>query len=868
MSNKTRTYILDINDPLRLDLNSYWRATWGDFALEVLGESTLMQPQYSPAALEMSLDNFYKKRQTIKVIKQSAFDAAQGLLLEEDDSGQTFAAGSTSFEDYVKSRFIPYFDNHNSLSTADKDNIFQVYSPIVTKDFSTTSDPSMGINEVKEEFLINFLEKRFEDAIAPSAISELSLPNFYDVIKVGGNPPQDSYFDDYANNVPSPDNRYENIMISMDNYKEMERINGFDKVFPLEVKISPYNAAVSRMTGFHDALDSSNLDLTLIDLMSRRGDIQHVGGTVLNSHPYRMIELEILPSSGAQKTAEAEVKLESLDMLAWSRDISDVIDSLTDISPTSNKIYLGPDNQSINIAKGDAGTLREVLSSAMFLGKVKDLIRNNLRSFSDINRGDKSYSEIVFYKIEKYTSPDAPTPIQKIWIPNIDQVDPIEYVDTQVKYNKEYTYKVYAYSAVIGTKYYYDTSTYTSNFLVDIGIISGGTNLTTTGIPTLNTVPTALLGGTNTTGVGMSAPNPSGPTTTGNFTIGTTTSLPSLIDDTANAAGILTTGAPSTSATIPNAGTRADLIDTGALSGQHSTGTPPSPQAEYFQIDVITEPTVELIKTELFMFSGLILDDPPMIPDVKFTSYIGIDNKITVNMQAQIGEYKAKPIILNSEDSDFIDSLRLARGYPSGSLITYKTDDETSAFEVYRMETMPTSYDDFSNNLRTTISTLQRDSFSTIYSWDMSHMDTVMPNKEYYYMVRSVDIHNHKSYPSPVYKIQMVNDSGAIYPLVEVIEMKPKEKPRMKTKNFKKFLQLVPSLAQISLDYGGSNLITQSGLVANSALGKEADIVLGTATPKLFGNSSYGQTFKIRLISKNTGKKLDLNVTFKVENDL
>jgi hypothetical protein len=257
-----------------------------------------------------------------------------------------------------------------------------------------------------------------------------------------------------------------------------------------------------------------------------------------------------------------------------------------------------------------------------------------------------------------------------------------------------------------------------------------------------------------------------------------------------------------------------------------------------------------------------------MIPDVKFTSYIGVDNRITVNMQAQIGEYKAKPIILNSEDSDFIDSLRLARGLPSESLITYKTDDETAAFEIYRMETIPTIYEDFSDNILTNISTLQRDSFSTIYSWDMSHLDMITPNKEYYYMVRSVDIHGHKSYPSPVYKIQMVNDSGAIYPLVEVIDMKPKEKPRMKTKNFKKFLQLIPSLAQISLDYGGSNLITQSGLVTNSALGKEADITLGTTTPKLFGNSSDGQTFKIRLISKNTGKKLDLNVTFKVENDL
>jgi len=864
MSDKTRTYILDISDPLRLDLNSYW--TLDDFALDFLGQPNLMSPQYSVAVLEPAAQAFYKKRQTINVTKQAAFGAAQKESTVAIPGEQTGIP--TSFGDYVKSRFIPYFESHNSLSTADKDTVFQTYGPIVTKDYSTTSNPSMGINEVKEEFLINFLEKRFEDAIAPPSISELSLPNFYDVIKVGGDPPQDSYFDDYANNIPSPDDRYENIMISIDNYEEMERINGFDKVFPLEVKLSPYNAAVSRTTGFHNALDDSNLDLTLIDLMSRRGDIQHVGPSVLNSHPYKMIERVINPTTTDVDAPDTvEVKLETLDMLAWSRDISDVINSLTDISPTSNKIYLGPDNLSINIAKGDSGTLREILSSAMFLGRVKELIRDNLRSFSDINRGDKSYSEIVFYKIEKYTSPDAPTPIQKIWIPNINQVDPIEYVDTQVKYNKSYTYKIHAYSAVIGTKYYYDTSTFTSNFPVDtsntVEVLTAGPNISgiaesSTTAPTFSGPSTNIGGGGIVTYSGPRTPSTPRGTGYTNFTGG-----PAAPSDTRASAESVD---DSDAATISE---REDSSDYGLGTSAAAGGTTSATSAEeFFQIDVITEPTVELIRTELFNFSGFILDDPPMIPDVKFTSYIGIDNKITVNMQAQIGEYKNKPVILNSEDSDFIDSLRLARGLPAESLITYKTDDETSAFEIYRMEAPPTSYDDFSNNLRTTISTLQRDSFSTIYSWDMSHMDAVIPNKEYYYMIRSVDIHNHKSYPSPVYKIQMVNDSGAIYPLVEVIEMRPKEKPRMKAKNFKKFLQLIPSFAQTQLDYAGSNLIASTGITVNSALGLESGITLGTVTPKLFGNSSYGQTFKIRLISKHTGKKLDLNVTFKVENDL
>ena len=117
-------------------------------------------------------------------------------------------------------------------------------------------------------------------------------------------------------------------------------------------------------------------------------------------------------------------------------------------------------------------------------------------------------------------------------------------------------------------------------------------------------------------------------------------------------------------------------------------------------------------------------------------------------------------------------------------------------------------------------------------------------------MVRSVDIHGHRSYPSPVYKIMMVNDSGAVYPLVEVVDMMPPTKPKMSSKEFKKFLQIVPSFPQSSIDYEGSNLLTSAGNLTSSALGKGNGIVLGVVSPKLFG------------------KKLDLNVTFKVENEL
>ena len=133
-------------------------------------------------------------------------------------------------------------------------------------------------------------------------------------------------------------------------------------------------------------------------------------------------------------------------------------------------------------------------------------------------------------------------------------------------------------------------------------------------------------------------------------------------------------------------------------------------------------------------------------------------------------------------------------------------------------------------------------------------------------MIRSADIHGHLSYPSPVYKVQMVNDSGAIYPLIEVVELSPPREPKMKMKEFKKFMQLVPKLAHKMVDYAQSGLLDSEGSLLRSPEGFDNSINLGVVEPKLFGKDTAGRKFKIRLTSKQTGKKIDLNVTFKVEN--
>lgn len=939
MPNSKKTYILDITDPLRKGLNSYWNGS--EFALASNGPPVLLSSSYGIADVGDSATSLYQTRQKITVYKTDTFDFLQteikGLDFEGsttsptqgtifgnkvptaptppsfDSSGHsgpailgsdrvgipdlsTGASGQT-FGEHFMSNFYSYLNSHSTRGTAVTDIVFETPIPTVTKDFSTTTDPTMGIEEVKEEFLINFLEDRYENVTSDTNVSELSLPNFYQTVFNG--PVEDKYFDDYIENLPSPDDKYENVVIPMGNYDELKKLSGYEKIFPMEIKVSPANSLMGRSSDFYAALEESNLDSTMVDLARVIGNTS-APTAILRPDVWSHVDFEITSLSGigdSYTETFSTASTTAINMVEWARDLLGITMNLS--RESQNKFYLGSETLSIDIAEDKVNDLQKILASTIFLGKVKEKVQDNLLSFKDLNMGNKSYSETVFYQVEKYESETAPTPIQTFWIPNINQDDPIEYIDTQVKYNKEYFYKIHALNVVVGTKYYYDMSTLKATFNIvtplDPAIQSEIENLEEQWNSYYELWNRAWDEYDSTLVDLRIAEKRLEDLEEENRILQQKEDDSAAFDESQGFSEDFGTGVVDNQAAIQE---NLDLIETlraeikileDKLAGiqanldklrdlmnairEKINDLSPPPQilldpnpTERFEIDVITEPTVELIKTELFSFNGSILDDPPMIPHVSLVPYKGIDNKIIINMQAQIGECQRPPVILTSEESDYIDALKMSRGHAEDSMIIYKTDDEIGGFEIYRTETLPTSYEDFSNTLRASTTTLQRDNFDLVYSWGSSYEDTIVSNTVYYYMVRAVDIHGHKSYPSPVYRLKMVNDYPTIYPLIDTIEMMPKSKDKIKTKKFKKFIQLIPALAQQMVNYEDSGLQTAEGKLINDPASVASSISLGIVEPKLFVKDN-NKTFKIRLTSKQTGKKLDLNVTFDIENE-
>lgn len=91
-----------------------------------------------------------------------------------------------------------------------------------------------------------------------------------------------------------------------------------------------------------------------------------------------------------------------------------------------------------------------------------------------------------------------------------------------------------------------------------------------------------------------------------------------------------------------------------------------------------------------------------------------------------------------------------------------------------------------------------------------------------------------------------------MYPRIRIVDLAQPEPPTQKARIFKKYLKIgfSPSQVQIPPD--------EIQNIGDDLVGKK--MAIGTSNDNLIGSD---RTFKFRIKSKNTGKLIDINVTFK-----
>jgi|ETNvirnome_2_300_1030623.scaffolds.fasta_scaffold00234_4 hypothetical protein len=279
------------------------------------------------------------------------------------------------------------------------------------------------------------------------------------------------------------------------------------------------------------------------------------------------------------------------------------------------------------------------------------------------------------------------------------------------------------------------------------------------------------------------------------------------------------------------------------------------------------------IETPFFHKTAMILDKPPMPPEVNIVPFKETNNRALILLNTGAGSLDLKPEIIDpATDVEQFKQQYVAQGMLTTSLdsissdtilemvntteITFRMDDSSTTYEIYRTTAPPTAYTDFAGQKRADV---METYMSEHYAAPASFVDTLTPNVTYYYCFRVYDQHGHVSNPTTVFEVQLVDNNGQIFMIYKPYYF-PTDIQHQYVRQCRRYLYVAPNWPQTYFDQAA--FAPTVAVVAGSDLGSQPpeNNILGVST---LNDKVWDKVFKIRLSSKKTGKKLDLNLTFK-----
>ena len=228
-----------------------------------------------------------------------------------------------------------------------------------------------------------------------------------------------------------------------------------------------------------------------------------------------------------------------------------------------------------------------------------------------------------------------------------------------------------------------------------------------------------------------------------------------------------------------------------------------------------------------------------------YESHVGDSKGIPYPPALSSEEAVAKAKYLDSRGIQFFEEL------PSDN----NSKSHQRYLEVFRTDKKPQTYLDFEGKLIQKTDLQIEDSEFSLE--DVMFSDKIKENKKYYYLIRFKNDLGVPGWPSPIMEVQLVNDGGYNYAVFNEYELNSEEnKSTQLSKGFKKLFQVQPNLSHLTMDTENVDFSRTAGSQLESldvGVAKQGDI--------------WGKKFKIRLISKKTGKKIDLNVKFNLKEE-
>ncbi len=255
------------------------------------------------------------------------------------------------------------------------------------------------------------------------------------------------------------------------------------------------------------------------------------------------------------------------------------------------------------------------------------------------------------------------------------------------------------------------------------------------------------------------------------------------------------------------------------------------------------EPSLNIIEVPMFVDTCNIIQPPQPVPDVVFHNNKYNRDEVNILIKLNANYYNAEFIPL--EQSELAQNDLVAEYNKLNRRPYFHYETEHALFEVFRMDKIPENYDEIDNHKIGEIK-FPKPSTSVVLK------NKIAIGKKYYYVFRSINSHGLLSNPTPIYEIELKEDADETFLELEVVDIPVKE-VYQPSRDMTKNIQILPSSLHTIFDQN------QTGAEGNSLRNKVDKLNLGIAKDPV-----WGKRFKFRFTSKDTGKKLDINVNVKL----
>ena len=263
-------------------------------------------------------------------------------------------------------------------------------------------------------------------------------------------------------------------------------------------------------------------------------------------------------------------------------------------------------------------------------------------------------------------------------------------------------------------------------------------------------------------------------------------------------------------------------------------------------------PSIKIVEVPLMTKEVSIVDAPANSVIIKPSFVLDDSNRLEFFVRYAVKTPSVFPTPITAADIEYKQKFMNSYDMMDGDLITDETGTLPITLEIYRTREKPTSIASFDGNLLMTKSMkiLNEDA---VYSTKVCY-DKVMPNTKYYYLFRIVNEAGNGGLNSIILEAELVSDGGYKFGNFNTFfENDLQERSLSKTlKSFKKLLSISPTIDNVIVDDSAVDY-------SDSAINQINNIQFGQSD-----NPMWGKKFKIRLTSKKTGKKIDINITHKL----